>query len=67
MKIVTKSNYNEELYQEKVVAENVNVHTGKLLVNAYNERYVNENDSSYLELVEDDYKLYDGYKEVYGE
>ena len=67
MKIVTKSNYNEELYVEKVIAENVDKYFGELLVKEYNNRYWNENSGDYLALVEDSYECYDGYKVVYGD
>lgn len=67
MKIVTKSNFDEELFVEVVIAENVNEYFGKQMVDLWNEKHWDERSSEYLKLVEDDYVVYDGYKEIYGD
>lgn len=64
LKIVTKDNYDRDLSVEQVVAENVNEVIGKELVQAWKDKYWNDFSDYYLELVEDDYKLYNGYEEL---
>lgn len=64
MKIVTKDNFNRDLFKERVVAENVDESFGKQLVKAWNARYWNDHSDYYLVLVEDDYELYDGYADL---
>jgi len=58
MKIITKSNYDDERLSEYVVAEGLNQYYGKLiydfLLNSTDKR-----DSSIFELVEDNYILYE--------
>lgn len=66
MKIIKKSNFDLDVYLETVVAENVNEHYGKELVKAWQNEHWNGDCQDYLELVEDDYVPYDGYKEMYG-
>lgn len=61
MKIVTKDNFNRDLFTEKVVAENVDNTIGKQLVREWNNKHWNEQSDFHLSLVEDDYELYDGY------
>ena len=63
MKIVTKSNFNEELYVERIVADNVDKYWGEEFVKLWNDRNWTEHSTSYLELVEDDYVPYDGYEQ----
>jgi len=67
MKIITKSNFNDELFVEQVVCENIHSAYALDLINLLNEKHHTEFSSEYYALVEDDYKPYDGYKEVYGE
>lgn len=67
MKIVKKSNFNLDVYREVVVAENVSEFYGKELVDAWKKEHWLGHSLDYLELVEDDYVPYDGYKELYGE
>ena len=64
MKIVCTSNFNLDLYQEQVVAENVNVFFGKELVDTWNQKHATGGGPDYLRLVEDDYELYDGYADL---
>jgi hypothetical protein len=64
MKIITKDNFCRDLFTETVIAENVNRHFGEQLVKAWNDRYWNEHSDYYLELVEDNYRLYDGYADL---
>lgn len=64
MKIITKDNFCRDLFTEQVVAENVDLGIGKELVKEWNDKYWNEHSDYYLELVEDNYKLYDGYAEL---
>ncbi|TCI26702.1 hypothetical protein EVJ32_04830 [Exiguobacterium sp. SH5S4] len=64
MKIVTRSNFGLDYYKETVVAENVNEYYGTEMVEAWHKQYGSENNSEYLDLVEDDYELYDGEKEL---
>lgn len=61
MKIVTKDNFDRDLFVELIVAENVNKVYGEELVKLHNERYWKNESDSYLALVEDDYELYNGY------
>lgn len=64
MKIITKDNFCRDLFTEQVIAENVNGFIGKQLVERWNEKYWTEHSDYYLELVEDDYELYDGYADL---
>ncbi len=64
MKIITKDNYGRDLFTERVIAENVNSVIGEQLVNEWNDRHWNDHSDYYLALVEDDYKLYDGYAQL---
>jgi hypothetical protein len=64
MKIITKDNFNRDLFAEKVIAENVNKFIGNQLVKEWNYKYWDEHSDIYLALVEDDYKLYNGYDEL---
>lgn len=64
MKVVTKDNFDRDLFEETVVAENVNSYYGKEIVRLLNERRWMESSDHYFELVEDDYKLYNGYAEL---
>lgn len=64
LKIVTKDNFGRDLFTERVVAKNVNEVIGKELVQAWNDRYWHDSSDYYLELVKDDYVLYDGYAEL---
>lgn len=64
MKIVTKDNFDRDLYSESVVAENVTKCFGEQFVELHNDRYWKDHSDSYLELVEDDYELYDGYADL---
>ncbi|MCA1025731.1 hypothetical protein LCM23_06475 [Cytobacillus kochii] len=64
MKIVTKDNFCRDLFTETIIAENVNEFIGKQLVKEWNNKHWTENSDYYLALVEDDYKLYDGYSEL---
>lgn len=64
MKIITKDNFDRDLFIEMVVAENVNEVMGKQLVEQWNNKYWNDNSDFYLKLVEDDYKLYNGYEDL---
>lgn len=64
MKIVTKDNFGKDLFKEEIVAENVNETLGVELVEQWNNNYWHEHSNIYLELVADDYELYDGYAEL---
>lgn len=64
MKIITKDNFSRDLFTEQIVAENVSEYIGKQLVEQWNKRYWHEQSDYYLELVEDDYELYDGYADL---
>ncbi len=64
MKIVTKNNYNKHLFTEEVIAKDINKHFGEQLVQCWNDKYWKRNSSFHLKLVEDDYKCYDGYKDL---
>lgn len=64
MKIVTKDNFGKDLFEEQLVAENVNKFYGEELVKSHNDRYWKSESSSYLALVEDDYELYNGYLDL---
>jgi len=65
MKIVTKDNFDRDVFEEQLVAENVNKYFGEQLVELHNERYWKEHSDSYLTLVEDDYELYNGYADLF--
>lgn len=67
MKIITKDNFCRDDFTEQVLAENVNETIGKEMVKAWNDIYWNGIAQFSLGLVEDDYVLYDGHKEMYGE
>lgn len=64
MKIIWKDNYDRDVYAETVVAENVDKYVGKELVKLHNDKNWDEHADSYLALVDDDYKLYDGYADL---
>lgn len=67
MKIVTKDNFCRDLFKEDIIAENVNEFIGKQMVKEWNNRHWDSHSDYYLELVNDNYVPYDGYKELYGE
>lgn len=64
MKIVTKDNYDRDLFTEKIIAENVSDYIGKQLIECWNNKYWDQYSNYYLELVEDDYECYNGYKDL---
>lgn len=64
MKIIMKDNFSRDLFTEQIVAENVNEYIGRQLVKLWNERYWDEQSDYYLELVEDDYELFNGYADL---
>lgn len=64
MKIITKDNLGRDLFTETVSAENVNKFYGEKIVELLNAKYWTETSDHYFALVEDDYKLYDGYAEL---
>lgn len=64
MKIITKDNFGRDLFIEHEIAENVNEFIGEQMVNAWNDKHWNEHSDFYLALVEDDYELYNGYREL---
>lgn len=64
MKIVTSDNFGRDLFQEILVVENVNKVLGEQMVEEWNKKYWDEDSDHYLKLVEDDYELYNGYKDL---
>lgn len=64
MKIITKDNFDRDIFKEYVVAESVNRYYGEELVEAHNDKYWTGVSDTYLALVEDDYELYDGYAQL---
>lgn len=64
MKIITKDNFDRDIFAEEVIAENVNESLGVELVEQWNNHYWHEHSNIYLELVADDYKLYNGYEDL---
>jgi hypothetical protein len=64
LKVIIKDNFGRDYFTETVVAENVSEFLGKQLVEQWNNKYWNEHSDCYLELVEDDYVLYDGYADL---
>lgn len=62
MKIVTKSNFDEDLFVEQTLAENLDKYWAEEFVKLHNDKYWDRNMSYYLAVVADDYELYDGYK-----
>ncbi|MBG9689402.1 hypothetical protein ABD91_00475 [Lysinibacillus sphaericus] len=62
MKIITKDNFDRDIFEEVIVAENVNEWYGKEFVKLHNDKYWNGESDTYLALVEDDYKCYNGYE-----
>lgn len=61
VKIITKDNFDRDLFVEQVIAENVNEVFGEQLVRHWNDKYWNDHSNIYLKLVDDEYKPYDGY------
>jgi hypothetical protein len=64
MKIITKDNFCRDYFTEQLIAENVNEFLGKQMVETWNNKHWNDHSDYYLELVEDDYELYDGYADL---
>lgn len=64
MKIITKDNFDRDLFVERVIAENVSESFGKQFVKLWNEEYWHEQSEFYLELVDDDYVPYNGYEKL---
>lgn len=64
MKIVTKDNFDRDIFKEDIVAENVNEYFGEELVKEWNNKHWNEYSNIYLKLVADGYELYDGYADL---
>ena len=58
MKIVRASNFDDEMFAESLVAENIQVETlGAIMVEALN-KTLDEHSHHYFKFVQDDYKLY---------
>lgn len=64
LKIIIKDNFDRDIFAEEVIAENVNEYLGKELVGEWNNKHWHDYSSYYLELVDDDYKLYNGYEDL---
>lgn len=60
IKIIARDNFNKDNFVETNVAENVNSTIGQKMVDLYNGEHWSENSKIYLELIEDDYILYEG-------
>lgn len=61
MKIITKDNFDRDLFVEVIIAEKVTEHHGKEIVQLLNDKHWTETSDHYYALVEDDYKPYNGY------
>jgi len=59
MKIIKVSNYDNESQSDVLVADNVNEHYGKFLVEALIKEFSSNVSPDYFRLVPDDYKLYE--------
>lgn len=66
-KIIRKDNFDRDVFTETVVAQNVPAHTAEEMVQAWQKEHWHSHSDSYLAVVDNDYVLYDGYKEMYGE
>jgi hypothetical protein len=64
MKIITRDNFDRDLFTEKVIAENVDEVMGKELVALWNDKNWFDHSQYYLALVDDDYKPRDGWAEL---
>lgn len=62
-KIVTKSNFNKELFVEEVIASDLSKSWADRFVKHWNDKNWTEHSEIYLEVVEMDYAPYDGYAE----
>jgi hypothetical protein len=58
MKIIAKSNFDNESVNDFLVCENVKKEFGKYIVAKLNEKYSGENRTYFYVLVSDDYTLY---------
>lgn len=58
MKIIAKSNYDDEMFNEYIIAEGLNQYYGKLIYE-FLFNCTTEHDSSIPQLVEDEYVLYE--------
>lgn len=56
MKLIARDNFARDYISDILIAENVNEYYGKSIMKALNTDYSNK----YVDLVEDDYVLYDG-------
>ena len=59
MKIIGKSNFDNEMVNDIIIAENVNEYYGNIIVEFMNEFYVKDSSDYYFHLEPDDYKLYE--------
>jgi hypothetical protein len=58
MKIIKVDNYDRELYDDVLIAENVHKYYGQIIVDLLNNN-PKRFDDDYFRLVEDDYKLFE--------
>lgn len=59
MKIVVKSNFDNESINDRLIAENVGEYYGKAIVKFLNNKFGGNTSPDYFILVKDDYKLYE--------
>lgn len=62
MKIVVRDSLCRDVFEEYVVAENINEWYGKEFVKLYNNKFCDDESDTYLDLVEDNYVCYNGYE-----
>lgn len=67
MKIIGKDNFCRDTVSDILVCENVNSYYGEKLLNHLKSTLEHDTCDYVYYLVEDDYKLYDHIKELYGE
>lgn len=59
MKIVKIDNFNTELIDDVLIAENVNKNYVDVIVNTLNDKYSGEQSSDYFISTKDDYELFE--------
>ena len=57
MKLISVDNYDRELYDDTLIAENVHEYYGQIMADLLNKK-VGENSENYFKVVEDDYELF---------
>jgi len=58
MKIINCDNFDREIYDDRLICENVNEYYAGIIVKVLNDKFGGEDSADFYKAVTDDYKLY---------